>query len=626
MKIRNIVGYALSLWCMTLVTSCTKDEVDITGNIVGIVTDARTNEPLSGVGVTVTPTGKTAVTASDGRYEIKDIDAQDYSVQAKKANYVTETKTVTVRVGEDTPLNFLLTPSTPQMEITQAELDFGTQSTTLSLDISNTGYAVLKWEISENVSWLSCTPSSGSIQPGERSAVVIHVNREGMDRGNYSQTFSIASNGGSKVIRVSMSVEGITLSVSPESLDFGPTGTVLPLTIHNTSSRTASYTLSTSNTWIKLAKKSGTLSPSSDEQINVSVDRAEMSEGDYGGEIILSANDLQLGIPVRMNIPAKEKPIVYLSGVTDVTYADAIFSGAIVSVGSSNVSRHGFCWSTAENPTVEDAELCNFGDCTAAKEFTHKALALEQATTYYVRAFAENREGISYSNQEKFVTSGIPSVPTVETGVVSNIQSAQAEVSGVLTHMGNLESVTQYGHVWSTKGNPTINDHKTTFGTTWSTGSFTSTLTDLKPNVTYHVRAYATNEKGTAYGEDVTFTTDYAAVVLTTTEATNILSKSAKVGGKITDTGGHKIVERGVCWAQTSEPSLNDLSAVATSGEGEFVAALSGLIPETPYYARAYVKTKRGDVYYGNVVSFTTPTKEVGIIIDDCDDEQFWEK
>lgn len=616
----------ISFWCVTQFTSCTKDEVDITGNIVGIVTDARTNEPLSGVGVTVTPTGKTAVTASDGRYEIKDIDAQDYSVQAKKANYVTETKTVTVRVGEDTPLNFLLTPSTPQMEITQAELDFGTQSTTLSLDISNTGYAVLKWEISENVSWISCTPSSGSIQPGERSAVVVHVNRDGMDRGNYAQTFSIASNGGSKVIRVSMSVEGITLNVSPESLDFGPTGTVLPLTIQNTASRTASYTLSTSNAWIKLTKKSGTLSPSSDEQINVSVDRADMSEGDYAGEIILSANDQQIGIPVKMNIPAKEKPIVYLSGVTNVTFADAVFNGAVVSVGSSHITRHGFCWGTTENPTVEDAQLCNFGDCTAAKEFTHKALALEQATTYYVRAYAENREGISYSNQEKFVTSGVPSVPTVETGVVSNIQSAQAEVSGVLTHMGNLESVTQYGHVWSTKGNPTINDHQTAFGTTWSTGSFTSTLTELKPNVTYHVRAYATNEKGTAYGEDVTFTTDFAPVELTTSAVSAITSKSATAAGSISSKGGHTIVECGVCWATKPTPTVSDHTLTASKVEDNFTLSLTGLQEKTTYYVRSYVRTTAGALFYGNEVPFTTTPKEVDIEIGDYDDDEFWEK
>ena len=60
--------------------------------------------------------------------------------------------------------------------------------------------------------------------------------------------------------------------------------------------------------------------------------------------------------------------------------------------------------------------------------------------------------------------------------------------------------------VWSKKPNPTV-DLQTKTEDGEGLGSFTSSLTDLSPGYAYYVRAYATNEVGTAYGETKTFTT-----------------------------------------------------------------------------------------------------------------------
>lgn len=65
--------------------------------------------------------------------------------------------------------------------------------------------------------------------------------------------------------------------------------------------------------------------------------------------------------------------------------------------------------------------------------------------------------------------------------------------------------VTVRGICWNTTGNPTTNDNKTSDGQ--GIGSFTSILDDLTASTTYYVRAYATNSQGTAYGNEVTFTT-----------------------------------------------------------------------------------------------------------------------
>ena len=94
--------------------------------------------------------------------------------------------------------------------------------------------------------------------------------------------------------------------------------------------------------------------------------------------------------------------------------------------------------------------------------------------------------------------------PTVTTTAISNIDKNTATGGGNVTADGGA-TVTARGICWSTSQNPTLSGSHTTNGT--GTGSFTSALTGLSANTTYYVRAYATNGAGTAYGEEVSFTT-----------------------------------------------------------------------------------------------------------------------
>ena len=94
--------------------------------------------------------------------------------------------------------------------------------------------------------------------------------------------------------------------------------------------------------------------------------------------------------------------------------------------------------------------------------------------------------------------------PTVTTATISDIDKTTATGGGNVTADGGA-TVTARGICWSTSQNPTISGSHTTDGT--GTGSFTSAMTGLTANTTYYVRAYATNSAGTAYGEEVSFTT-----------------------------------------------------------------------------------------------------------------------
>jgi uncharacterized protein (TIGR02145 family) len=93
---------------------------------------------------------------------------------------------------------------------------------------------------------------------------------------------------------------------------------------------------------------------------------------------------------------------------------------------------------------------------------------------------------------------------TLTTLPIGNITDIAATTGGNITNDGGTP-VTQRGVVWSTSPNPTTANNSTTNGS--GTGSFTSNLTSLTASTTYYVRAYATNSAGTAYGNELSFTT-----------------------------------------------------------------------------------------------------------------------
>ena len=97
-----------------------------------------------------------------------------------------------------------------------------------------------------------------------------------------------------------------------------------------------------------------------------------------------------------------------------------------------------------------------------------------------------------------------PVIPTITTDSVSAITDTTAICGGIITADGG-RTVTARGVCWSTSQNPTISGSHTTDSS--GTGSFTSSITGLTSGTTYYVRAYATNSVGTAYGNEMSFTT-----------------------------------------------------------------------------------------------------------------------
>ena len=192
---------------------------------------------------------------------------------------------------------------------------------------------------------------------------------------------------------------------------------------------------------------------------------------------------------------------------------------------------------------------------------------------------------------------------TVTTTPVTNITADAATCGGnVISDGGAI--VTARGVCWSTSVGPTISDFKTSEGT--GTGLFASSLAGLTANTTYYVRAYAINSTGTAYGNQISFTTSTSLATITTDPVGNITATSATCGGNISNDGGSPISARGVCWSTIQSPTIGDSKSEDGTGTGSFTSLITGLFANTTYYIRSYATNTAG-TSYGNQITFTTP-------------------
>ena len=302
-----------------------------------------------------------------------------------------------------------------------------------------------------------------------------------------------------------------------------------------------------------------------------------------------------------------EKPVVETGAVENITLNFATCGGNVVSDCGADVTERGVCWSTSQNPTINDNITTN-GNGTGT--FTSNLINLTANTTYYVRAYANNSAGTGYGNEISFTTLKDIVKPTVKTNEVSSVVQDAAICGGVVIDDGGAE-VTARGVCWSTSQNPTINGSHTDDGT--GEGDFTSTITGLTAGTTYYVRAYATNEKGTSYGEEKSFMTSiYMDLpILTTKEIEDITETSATSGGEVVSDGGAPVIARGICWSTSQNPTLDDNDGMTTDGNGTgtFTSDLVNLTANTTYYVRAYATNVMGTAY-GEQRSFTTEEEE----------------
>lgn len=272
----------------------------------------------------------------------------------------------------------------------------------------------------------------------------------------------------------------------------------------------------------------------------------------------------------------------------------------IDSNGGSTITQRGIVWSTSPNPTIALTTKSIYSPLGSFQDnISTNATGLLPATTYYIRAFATNAIGTSYSKEIAFTTLPLSAPSSMSLFNPSTITATNANIYVSIDSDGG-STITQKGLVWSTSTNPTIALTTKIFDTSVN-NFFFSTITGLSPSTTYYVRAFATNTIGTSYSKEIAFTTSAPSIpVFTNFPAPSFLTPfSISVVSSIQSNGGATITEQGFVWGTTPNPTTSNTKIIGGT------ATISGLSGNTTYYIRAYAVNAAG-TGYSNERSFTT--------------------
>ncbi len=203
--------------------------------------------------------------------------------------------------------------------------------------------------------------------------------------------------GEAATVDVLMAKQGMKLLLSQESLDFGDLESSKDMIISLPGNNSVSVGIREKSSWLKVSPESGTVTKSG-LKLTVLVDRQSLAVGDYAGSFSITSALGETIVPVRMKVAQDAAPEISNSGdFYDIDETSFKINGIIKSTGGAVVTRYGHCWAEKTNPTVNDYTT-NLGTTKEVGEFTSIVNGLTSGKTYYVRAYAENKNGISYSD------------------------------------------------------------------------------------------------------------------------------------------------------------------------------------------------------------------------------------
>ncbi len=293
---------------------------------------------------------------------------------------------------------------------------------------------------------------------------------------------------------------------------------------------------------------------------------------------------------------------------SDITNVSAKTSITIDDFGDAIIKKIGAICSIKQNATLTTDSTTYVNINNTDKVFNITFSNLQQNTVYYVRGFVQSGAGVGYGNEVSFKTNG---VPTLTTNTASAITQTSVLLSGDVTSDGG-DLISEIGVCLSKNQNPTINDLSFK-STNLNMNKYSVSATGLTGNTTYYVRGYAKNKYGINYGPQSSFISGpvLASISSTAFNSATIYSNKATYGATITNNGGAAVTEIGVVASLKPNPTISNLLFSSTTISNTFSIQMSGLINDTIYYAKPYVKNSVG-ITYGEEISFRTGYK-VGI-------------
>lgn len=341
-KFKFALGISFAL-IFVLLNSCVKELEVTVGSIQGIVTNASTNEPIKGVNISLSPTGLSTVTGTDGRYEFKNLQVGQYTVQGVKTGFESNTKNISIVAGNVSSGDMTLTPETAGFKLNVEYLDFGTNFSSLNFKIINISNSLpISWNITESMGWLTATPSSGNLNAGQEVVVMVTIDRDQIEE-NVTANLTVDAAGQTVVLPVNVSVSGNSgpqpqLQVSETSLDFGTSANSLAFYVMNTGPVGTSLNWVCSNinvNWLMVTPTSGNTDGGSSTAVMATIDRTKF-EGMVSTSITISGAGSSSTISISASSEGAGAAILQLSeGSLDFGESETTKTFMVKNVGSA---------------------------------------------------------------------------------------------------------------------------------------------------------------------------------------------------------------------------------------------------------------------------------------------------
>ena len=422
---------------------------------------------------------------------------------------------------------------TPSIVLSRSEIDsfcaLGGTAASQTFTICNGQGGTLSYTISDDQSWLSCSPATGTAT-SEIDTIVVNFSTSGLAAGSYSATITVvdpAASPTTATITVTLTVSAQpVMSVSSTNISVnglaGMAGPQVPFTIRNTGGGAMTYSLSKTQSWLSLSSTNGSVVGETDT-IYASFDATALGFGTYHDTITITspnASNSPRVIPVTLRVlllagsdiaisgngliiaPSDMTPTIaqgtdygIVSGPTEHTFGILNQSG-VATLGLTNAPKVTVSSPSGYFTLSQDAAIGSLvpGESTSFKiTYNPQAGGVHTGT---VSVASTDSALPRYSFALSGISVGMPAVTNYGAGPA---EQASATLTGRLTAGGTANLYLCWGTTDGGTSSTGSWEHVVALGSTIQNAVFTNQVTGLLYGISYDCRVYATNASGKAW-------------------------------------------------------------------------------------------------------------------------------
>lgn len=285
-----IVNVGSDSYQVNITINGTEDNVT-TGNVMGTISDyVNANAPIAGATVTLSTTGESKTTGSDGRYEFKDLTPATYTITVSANDYEGAKKDVNIEAGKTATCDFQLQKGATNVEVSPQNLTYASDVDQLSFTIKNGSSSTQQYTVSNVPDFASVSSSTGMISSkGSEAITVTILNRKQITERKSAQ---LKVNVGNNAFVVNLTVEpyqqeSVNVDIAPQALSFDRDTEQLTFTLTSKNSRTLDYKITSDLSILSISPTSGTLKERGQSTITVNVQDRKKIDVDRVGKITI---------------------------------------------------------------------------------------------------------------------------------------------------------------------------------------------------------------------------------------------------------------------------------------------------------------------------------------------------